>query len=110
MEKRASACSIIEKLISSASEPISCEDLAAQVIQSWGRNFPANPYHPEVLVYKLASSYTKAEPLFDDLEGPIIIPVGPEGKGSLPLSPNLGADELNKVVEQIKKIKFRLKV
>lgn len=109
MEKRASVCSILEKLIKSSEVPVSCEDLSNHIIHSWGRNFPANPYHPVILVYKLASSFLELETVWDEVEAPPMVPVGPEGKCSVPLSPNLGFDELNKVVEQVKKVKFRVK-
>jgi hypothetical protein len=108
LEKKVPVCNILEKLILSASEPISIEELAAQVNQNWGRNFPTNPYQPIALIYKLLANHSKVELLFDEADGPIMAPHGPEGKGILPLSPNLEPEELNKISEQLKKIKVRM--
>jgi hypothetical protein len=106
--RNTSFCGVLRKIMETVKEPISCEEITVHAIEAWGRGFPTNPYNDISLIYKLLQTYLECEAYYDDIkETPIM--VNNVEKGEIPLSPELSSVELNSVVEQIKRIKFKLR-
>lgn len=105
--RNTSFCGVLKKVMSSASGPISCDEIAAHVVELWGRGFPVNPYEDVCLVYKFLKKYMDTEEFLDELDNKIIM-VDCQNGFRVPVSPELSPSDLNAVEEQIKRIKFRL--
>jgi hypothetical protein len=100
-------CGIIRRILEQIKAPISCDELTVHVLEAWQRSFPPNPYEDCCMVYKLAGSFRDVELHYDDLTDiPMIIE---EGNDPVLVTPQLGADDLNRALDQIKRIKFSLK-
>jgi len=97
------------KVLEEAKGPISLEELSVNTLSRWGRNFPPGPYHPVALTYKLAARYLNVEVVYEDASCPMMVPRGISGAVSSPLSPDMTPEELNRVVEDLKRVKVRLK-
>lgn len=106
--RNASFCGVLRKVMESIKEPISCEEITVHALEAWGRGFPSNPFEDIALIYKLLHTYLDCEENFDDLKEHPLVYSSSRG-GEVPLSPDLPFNELNTVVEKIKRIKFRLK-
>lgn len=106
--RNTSFCGVLAKIMESIKEPISCEEISVHAIEAWGRGFPANPYNDICLIYKMLKTYLDCEEFYDDLKEHPVIPSMVDGV-ELQLSLDLSFNELNSVVEQIKRIKFRLR-
>lgn len=98
---------IIRHILRQAKAPISCDELTVHVLEAWQRSFPMNPYQDPCLVYKLTARFPDVTLHYDDLVDNIAM-IEEEGKDALCVSPDLGPDELNKAIDQIKRIKFSI--
>ncbi len=105
--RNTSFCGVLRKVMSSASAPMSCDEIAAHVVELWGRGFPVNPYEDVCLVYKFLKKYMDTEEFLDELDNQVIMVDRLDGF-CVPISPDLMPSELNSVEEQIKRIKFKL--
>ncbi|MDQ7824643.1 MAG: hypothetical protein RDV48_17715 [Candidatus Eremiobacteraeota bacterium] len=106
--RNSSFCGVLKKIMESVKEPISCEEITVHALEAWGRGFPANPYNDISLIYKLLNTYLDCEASYEDLKEKQVMVMRVEG-GEVPLVPSLLPNELNSVVDQIKRIKFRLR-
>lgn len=98
---------IIHRLLEQSKSPISCDELTVHLLEAWQRSFPPNPYEDPCLVYKLAAAFPDVVLHYDDL--PDIPMLLEEGRDPVLIKPELGADELNSAIDQIKRIKFSLR-
>lgn len=106
--RNASFCGVLRKVMESIKEPISCEEITVHALEGWGRGFPGNPYEDIALIYKLLHTYLDCEESFEDLkERPLVFSAS---RGTeVPLSADLPFNELNSIVDKLKRIKFQLK-
>lgn len=98
---------IIRKILEQAKSPISCDELTVHVLEAWQRNFPPNPFEDPCLIYKLVGSFPDVEMHYDELTD--IPMVEEEGHDPILVSPTLGPDDLNRALDQIRRIKFSLR-
>lgn len=98
---------IIRRILEQIKAPISCDELTVHVLEAWQRSFPPNPFEDPCLIYKLTAAFPDVELHFGDL--PDIPMLEEEGQDPVLIKPDLGAEELNRGIEQIKRIKFALR-
>lgn len=98
---------VIRRILEQVKTPISCHELTVHVLEAWQRSFPPNPYSDPCLVYKLAASFPDVELSYDDLDDiPMLTDFGPD---PILIKPDLGPEELNRAIDQVKLIKLSLK-
>lgn len=98
---------IIHRILEQSKSPISCDELTVHVLEAWQRSFPPNPFEDPCLVYKLAASFNDVELHYDELPDiPMLIE---EGRDPILIKPDLKADDLNRGLDQVKRIKFSLR-
>jgi len=106
--RNSSFCGVLSKIMESVKDPISCEEISVHALEAWGRGFPPNPYNDICLIYRLLKIYLDCEEYYDDLKEIPMVDSLSEG-GEVPLSPLLAPQELNSMVDQIKRIKYKLR-
>jgi hypothetical protein len=98
---------VIRRVLENRSKPVTVEELTVHVSDSWGRDFPSNPYEDVALIYKLATRILGCKETFDEVGGER--PVLSTGEGEdLPLGPNMTPEQLNQMVDQIRHVKLEL--
>ena len=98
---------IIRRILEQIKTPISCDELTVHVLEAWQRSFPPNPFEDPCLIYKLTAAFPDVELHFEELSD--IPMLEEEGQDPILIKPDLGADELNRGIDQIKRIKFSLR-
>lgn|GEM_PF-3833288 len=107
MDKKMPFTGILRKIIADSKNGITLEDVAKISLQKWGRNLPQTPYLPVALVYKLTGLYMASELEFSDCH--IMVERTLPNEIKVPLAPDLPVQDLNSVVEELKKIKVKVK-
>jgi hypothetical protein len=101
-------CGVIRKVLEQHKAAVTCEELAIAVREYWGRSFPQNPYEDPCLIYKLAGIYLDVEYNFDEVGDIPLVFRRNSGDGE-ELSPKMGPTDLNRIADQVKRVKVNLK-
>lgn len=99
---------VMRRILKRQQGPITVKELTAQIVDSWGRDFPVNPYEECCLVYKLAVGILHCQENFDNLAtgGPLYIERDQKESDPILLSPRMSSQLLNPLAEQIAQIKL----
>ena len=98
---------VIKRILKRQVAPITIEDLTAQVIDNWGRDFPESPYEEACLVYKLAVGVLHCKEYYDSLPNgaPIYIERYQPDSDPILVNPNMKSSVLNEVVSDLALLK-----
>jgi len=107
--RNAAFCGILQRILEEKKDPVSIDELMVHALDRWGRGFPQTPYEPAALVYKMLHLHMDIEENYDDLGAPPVVPLEKEGAEPIPLQPDLSPALLNRVAQQIKRIRVTLK-
>lgn len=101
------AVAVMSSILKKQEGPISVKDLAMQIVDVWGRDFPVNPYEEEVLVYKLAVGVLRCKPVFDNVPGgQIFVESERSGEEPVPVNPRMNSITLNALADKIAEIEL----
>ena len=107
--KTTPASEVIRRVLEDSSQPMRLEELTVNAMNIWGRDFPNNPYEDMALIYKLATNVLKCHVSYDDVGGYApLISHGDTPEEPKPLSPQLGPNDLNMALEELRGLKMSL--
>ncbi|MCA9794348.1 MAG: hypothetical protein KC910_21220 [Candidatus Eremiobacteraeota bacterium] len=107
--KSTPAVEVIRRILDDHGKAMSVEELTVNMINSWGRDFPNTPYESIPLIYKLATNVLHCDVSFEDIGGETPIIEREEGaEDKVPLSPALGPNDLNLIVDKLRLVKVSL--
>ncbi len=101
-------CGVIRKVLEQNKTAVTCEELAIAVREYWGRAFPQNPYEDPCLVYKLTGLYLDVDYDFEEV-GEVPLVYKRDGGDGTELNPRMGPTELNRVADQVKRVKVAIR-
>ena len=107
--KSTPAVEVIRRILDDHGKAMSVEELTVNMINSWGRDFPNTPYESIPLIYKLATNVLHCDVSYEDIGGETPIIEREEGaEDKVPLSPALGPNDLNLIVDKLRLVKVSL--
>lgn len=100
---------VIRRVLEKQAKPMSLEELTMHVMESWGRDFPNNPYEDVSLVYKLATRVLHCQVHFDETGGePPTVQAEDARPEPMNQVPFLTSTQLNVILEQLRHVKLSL--
>lgn len=107
--KNTPAVEVIRRVLEDQGKAMSLEELAINVTNTWGRDFPNTPYEQVPLMYKLTTNTLSCTVDFADAGGQVPIIKREEGaEDEVALCPELGPSDLNLIIDILKRVKVSL--
>ncbi|GMU53559.1 MAG: hypothetical protein AMXMBFR33_27050 [Candidatus Xenobia bacterium] len=100
---------VIRRVLEKQQKPMSLEELTMHVMESWGRDFPNNPYEDVSLIYKLATRVLRCQVFFDETGGePPTVQAEDARPEPMNQVPFLTSTQLNVILDQLRHVKLSL--